>query len=164
MYEELAKLIKEHKVHHGTAAATTKKLKKLTKMSENALIGALVELNKTHISHLLGYKKMYAPMKKEIDILKSDLEVLRNNRDATESELRDARFNNAVHVRKYGVTKEIIEGYLILGFNKIEIADLLEVSLSTIYKRLREGEDGEDGEDGDVEIQEELEKQEEYQV
>lgn len=158
MYEELAKLIKEHKVHHGTAAATAKKLKKQTKMSENALIGALVELNKTHISHLLGYKKMYAPMKKEISILKSDLGVLRENKNATESELMDARFNNAVYVRKYGVTKEIIEGYLILGFNKIEIADLLEVSLSTIYKRLREGEDGEDG---DVETQEELEKPEE---
>lgn len=102
---------------------------------KNTIICLLDAMSSRYVNSQVKIKQL----ENKINILESDIKTLKNNKDASEYELNKARLENGVKLAsKPQASKEIIEAMRERGLTYEEIASMLKISRSTVWRHLKE--------------------------
>ena len=101
---------------------------------KNTIICLLDSMSKRYINSQIKIKEL----ENNVSILESDIKTLKNNQQAGEYELNRGRLENGIKLaRKPQASKEVIEALRERGLTYDEIASMLKISRSTVWRHLK---------------------------
>ena len=101
---------------------------------KNTIICLLDSMSKRYINSQIKIKEL----ENKVSILESDIKTLKNNQQAGEYELNRGRLENGIKLAsKPQASKEVIEALRERGLTYDEIASMLKISRSTVWRHLK---------------------------
>ena len=134
--KELLKLNKKSEsIGFGQWESMCKDTDMLDGQLKNTIICLLDSMSKRYINSQIKIKEL----ENNVNILESDIKTLKNNPQAGEYELNRGRLENGIKLAsKPQASKEVIEALRERGLTYDEIASMLKISRSTVWRHIKD--------------------------
>lgn len=137
--EWIKKLLKLNKKSEQIGFGQWEQICKDTGMLDGQLKNTILCLLDAMSSRYVNSQVKIKELENKISVLESDIKTLKDNPQAGEYELNRGRLENGVKLAsKPQASKEVIEAMRERGMTYEEIADMLKISRSTVWRHLKE--------------------------